>query len=246
MDRYRDYRLDYDNKDLVNTTKEQPETTMLIICNKYENIAFPDPFEDAKLADIFQQQAQLSRIDDSEDVIPRLKKDEEFALESMRNSIKLIKDNGKLKYEVGTIWKENEPTFKSNFDYAKRRLDSTLKKKLDNKILFDDYASKINGWLESDYIEKTKFEEPQFFLPHFPVIRQDKTTTKVRPVMDAAAKCGYKGAAKSLNDALLEGPKLINNLVGVLLRFRKKNRINRGLKRDVSSSTAAKERSCLL
>ena len=58
--------------------------------------------------------------------------------------------------------------------------------------------------------------EDQWFLPHFPGIRDDKDTTKVRIVFDAAAK--HDG--KSLNDAVLPGPKLQRELVDVLYRFR--------------------------
>ena len=59
-------------------------------------------------------------------------------------------------------------------------------------------------------------EEDQWYLPHFPVIRNDKTTSKVRIVFDAAAKQD----GKCLNDAVLPGPKLQRELVNVLCRFR--------------------------
>ena len=56
-----------------------------------------------------------------------------------------------------------------------------------------------------------------WFLPHFPVCRPDKTTTKTRIVFDAIAK--HKGV--SLNDMIAPGPKLQTNLFDVLLRFRR-------------------------
>lgn len=59
--------------------------------------------------------------------------------------------------------------------------------------------------------------EEQWFLPHFPVTRAEKTTTKVRVVFDAAAK--FNG--KCLNDAILSGPKLQKEITDVLLRFRR-------------------------
>ena len=70
------------------------------------------------------------------------------------------------------------------------------------------------------YNRKVKEEEvqeggdDQWYLPHFPVVQQDKATTKVRVVYDAAAKYG-----KSLNDEMHAGPKLQNDLVRVLIRF---------------------------
>ena len=53
-------------------------------------------------------------------------------------------------------------------------------------------------------------------MPHRPIIRQDKATTKVRMVFDASAK----GQGPSLNDCLHAGPPLATSLFGNLLRFR--------------------------
>ena len=62
--------------------------------------------------------------------------------------------------------------------------------------------------------EKSK---SKWYLPHFPVIRLDKETTKTRIVFDASAK--YDGV--SLNDVIHQGPKLQRDLFDVLLRFRR-------------------------
>lgn len=51
-------------------------------------------------------------------------------------------------------------------------------------------------------------------MPHFPVVKEERVTTKVRVVFDAASK--HDG--KSLNDTMLPGPKL--QVVDVLTRFR--------------------------
>ena len=79
-----------------------------------------------------------------------------------------------------------------------------------NKI-FQDYEKK-------DCIRQVPQSEAkkQWFLPHFPVVKEDRVTTKVRMVFDAAAK--HDG--KSLNDAIWPGPKLQRDLVDVLTRFR--------------------------
>ena len=61
-------------------------------------------------------------------------------------------------------------------------------------------------------------KNPVFYLPHRPVVRADSTSTKVRPVFDASAK-GVNGV--SLNDCMEIGPKLIPDLLAILLRFRR-------------------------
>ena len=59
--------------------------------------------------------------------------------------------------------------------------------------------------------------EPEkiWYLPHDPVVNPNKPG-KVRRVANAAAK--FRG--QSLNSNLITGPDLLNNLVGILLRFR--------------------------
>ena len=127
-------------------------------------------------------------------------------------------NNGR--YKIGVPWKVGEPKLTNNYEVALDRLRSqekSLKKKgpevmkTYSKILEDDEKKK--------YIQKVpKSEaEEQWFLPHFPVIREDRVTTKVRVVFDASVKHG----GKSLNSAIRPGPKLQKDLVDVLTRFRR-------------------------
>ncbi|XP_018359703.1 PREDICTED: uncharacterized protein LOC108758956 [Trachymyrmex cornetzi] len=60
-------------------------------------------------------------------------------------------------------------------------------------------------------------EKPSYFIPHQPVLRPESTSTKLRVVFDASAKTDN---GKSLNDTLLPGPNLQNNLLHLMLRFR--------------------------
>ena len=59
-------------------------------------------------------------------------------------------------------------------------------------------------------------------LPHHPVVREDKSTTKVRVVYDGSAHT--KDNPVSINNCLEQGPNLIPSLFEILLRFRS-NRI---------------------
>ena len=70
-------------------------------------------------------------------------------------------------------------------------------------------------------MRRVESDEPSpsevWYLPHFSVIRMDKTTTKVRIVFD----CSAKTDGVSLNYAICAGPKLQKDLFDVLIRFRR-------------------------
>ena len=123
-------------------------------------------------------------------------------------------------YEVGIPWKDGDPKLTNNYDAALLQLQSQEKslRKKDPNILeayskvFRDYEKK--GYIQR--VDKSELEE-KWFLPHFPVIKLSKDTTKVRVVFDAAMK--HEG--KSLNDSIQPGPKLQQEIVDVLTRFRR-------------------------
>ena len=92
------------------------------------------------------------------------------------------------RYEVGVPWKDGEPDFSDNYDMAYSRLqklESSLKKK---PRVAKAYNEIILDYLEQDYIKKvTKKTDGQFLRPHFPVVNEDRTSTKVRVVFNAVA-----------------------------------------------------------
>ncbi|XP_055623375.1 uncharacterized protein LOC129766805 [Toxorhynchites rutilus septentrionalis] len=58
-----------------------------------------------------------------------------------------------------------------------------------------------------------------YYMPHHAVLRPDNSSTKCRVVFDASAK--PSPTSVSLNDALLVGPVVQNELFAIMLRFRK-------------------------
>ena len=124
-------------------------------------------------------------------------------------------------YVVGLPWKSVAPSLEDNYSMALTRLESTERKLAKQPEIAAAYQEVINGYERKGYICEVQSEKEQvtkvWYLPHFPVVRQDKSTSKVRPVFDASAK--YKGV--SLNDVLHQGPKLQNDLINVLVRFRR-------------------------
>ncbi|XP_065682286.1 uncharacterized protein LOC124816230 [Hydra vulgaris] len=88
--------------------------------------------------------------------------------------------------------------------------------------LFNSYNNITKYQLSQIIIEKVSVDdlnaENVHYLPHRPVERDDKITTKVRMVFDASAK----SYGASLNECLYSGPSLTTSLFGTLLRFRSK------------------------
>lgn len=58
-------------------------------------------------------------------------------------------------------------------------------------------------------------QTPRYYMPHHAVLKDNSITTKLRVVSDASCKTGV-----SLNDCLMVGPTLQQDLFSILLRFR--------------------------
>ena len=103
---------------------------------------------------------------------------------------------------------------------ALHRLENTEKRLKRSPDVAETYSQCIEQYIEKGYVRKVPVHEQsrsKWYLPHFPVIRLDKDTTKTRIVFDESAECG----GVSLNDVIHQGPKLQRDLFGVLLRFRR-------------------------
>ena len=124
------------------------------------------------------------------------------------------------RYEVAVPWKRERPNLPNNREKAERRLQKVEKKLKMDRNLAHAYQGVIDDYLKKEYIRVVPTSEPrpdsEWFLPHFPVVRPDRETTKVRIVFDASAKLNEK----SLNTGALSGPKLQSNIFDILVRFR--------------------------
>lgn len=160
---------------------------------------------------------------DTYGTLPKLNKnilppDQKRALEILENTT-VIKNN---QFEVGMLWKKDDPTLPFNRELAKKRFLSLEKKFERNQHFKELYDYQINDYIEKGYAKKLTQEEllktstVTNYLPHHGVLHPQKPN-KVRVVFDAAAK--YK--ENSLNNNLLSGIDLLNNLVSVLCRFRR-------------------------
>ena len=103
---------------------------------------------------------------------------------------------------------------------SKGRLKNLFKKFKENKEPLFEHDKVINEQRNLNIVEKVADYEvgPIHYLPHRPVIREDKETTKTRIVFDASRKSRVE--EPFLNDILESGSSLTPLLTDVLLRFR--------------------------
>ena len=101
-------------------------------------------------------------------------------------------------------------------------MNKDLKDRLTSENLVQKYYEIFKEHEENKIIENVPFDQvPKkpgqvHYLPHQPVLREDKETTKIRAVFDAS--CASDGP--SLNDCLYSGPNLLSKIFDILLRFR--------------------------
>lgn len=125
-------------------------------------------------------------------------------------------------YEVNLPWKEPHPMLPDNYSLSKSRLVSLLSRLRNDPGVLKEYHAVFQEQLNAGIVERV--EEggagevgEVHYLAHYPVVRQDKQTTKVRVVYDASAK---KNGVPSVNDCLYSGPPLSETIADILVRFR--------------------------
>nr|XP_013190094.1 unnamed protein product [Amyelois transitella] len=127
------------------------------------------------------------------------------------------------RYVVSLPFKTEEPfcTGGNSRHIAIKRLEA-LEKKLDkDNDLKNKYIEVINEYLKLDHMRPVKetddMTEFAVYLPHHAVVRNDKSTSKVRVVFNASSP-NNKGV--SLNDTLMVGPTLQADLRHIIMRWR--------------------------
>jgi len=141
--------------------------------------------------------------------------EDEKALKIMQSTAYL--DEAK-HWNIRLPWRNDPPDLPNNKTLALSRL-KYLRKKFDADAAFrDQYTEKMNTYLSSGFAIKApddpKTHIPKWYLPHHAVFHPQKQ--KIRVVFDCSAQYNQS----SLNQELLQGPDLMNNLIGVILRFR--------------------------
>ena len=127
------------------------------------------------------------------------------------------------RFEMGLPLKDNEPILEDNFHIAERQLRSQKKRLGNNTDALKAYDNIIKEQIRRGIVEVVdeSMEAVEVgnitYLPHREVVRNDKSSTKMRIVFNASVK-GSNGT--SLNSCLYKGPNLTPKLYDVLLKFR--------------------------
>ncbi|XP_075157822.1 uncharacterized protein LOC142231088 [Haematobia irritans] len=124
-------------------------------------------------------------------------------------------------WETGLLWKYDNINLPDSYSMACRRLFCLEAKMNKNPELKSFLLETLHGYKEKGYIRKLEENEissggKSWYIPIFTVTNKNKN--KKRIVWDAAASVENT----SLNTMLLKGPDLLNNLLGILLRFRER------------------------
>ena len=124
---------------------------------------------------------------------------------------------------VSLPFREGSPSLGHSKSQAVRRFFSVEAKLLREPIFKEKYVEFMREFISMGHLERvgTDSEEPDptrsFYVPHHGVLKESSTTTKLRVVFDASAKTS---SGVSLNDNLLVGPRIQDEIFKILVRFR--------------------------
>lgn len=114
------------------------------------------------------------------------------------------------------------PKMGASWPSTSRRLFSLERRFARETHLQPSYRNGIQEYLDSNQMEivpPAQLNHPgAHYLPHQPVLKDSSSTTKLRIVFDASNKTTD---GKSLNDHLIVGPTIQEDLVSILMRWRK-------------------------
>ncbi|KAF2883762.1 hypothetical protein ILUMI_22407 [Ignelater luminosus] len=142
--------------------------------------------------------------------------------ETFRNSVKNIDNRFQvdlpLKQNLSDVCLGNSSKAASiRFFNLEKRFKRDPKLFLQYKEFIDEYVTSGNAKMIDLKEYEGKMDTTPYFLAHHPVIRNDKRTTQIRVVFDGGLKSSKN---ISLNDVILNGPVVQNELFDILILFR--------------------------
>ncbi|XP_070548332.1 uncharacterized protein [Ptychodera flava] len=119
-------------------------------------------------------------------------------------------------------WRKDPSLLPDNRVQAEKKLYATERRLMRNPDHAEAYSSQIKEMVEMQFARKISDEEsesyrdPVHYIAHHEVLKPEKKSTPLRIVFNSSAM--FQGHC--LNDYWMKGPDLLNNLFGVMLRFR--------------------------
>ncbi|XP_076220952.1 uncharacterized protein LOC116434377 [Nomia melanderi] len=124
------------------------------------------------------------------------------------------------RYVVALPFSESQGQLGESKSQAHRRLESLERKLQRNPALKEAYHAVMNEYIDHGHmvqVAKDDVTTSGYYLPHHGVTKTTSETTKLRVVFDGSAATS---TGLSLNDTLHVGPKIQDDLLYILLRFR--------------------------
>ncbi|KAH7974960.1 hypothetical protein HPB49_022056 [Dermacentor silvarum] len=109
-----------------------------------------------------------------------------------------------------------------NFSVARQRLLLQLRRFKQQPDLLAQYDKMIQTYFDECHAERVpdqdvSFKSSTYYMPHHGVTRRQAVTTELRVVIDASS---HAPGLPALNSVLIEGPKMNDDLLKLLLNFR--------------------------
>ena len=117
-------------------------------------------------------------------------------------------------------FKNDSPNLGSSYNTALRRFaaqERRLDKEPELKIQYSNFMKEYEDLGHMEIMPNPNLDELHYYIPHHCVFKPSSTTTKLRVVFDASST---SSSHRSLNDNLLIGPTIQEELYNLLLRFR--------------------------
>lgn len=165
-----------------------------------------------------QQLTKFWEVEEAAEVVRNQTQEEKICEELYAESTTRNEDGS---YTVKTPFSEKHEEMGKSKSRALSRFYQLEKRFERDPELRKEYTKFINEYIDLGHMEKVerrRIDEAIYYIPHQPVIKESSTTTKLRVVFDASCKTSL---GISLNDIMYPGPRLQQELVDILIRWRK-------------------------
>ena len=160
----------------------------------------------------------LNRFWEIEEMPPKVHLSKEESL-SEEHFLKNTSRNQEGRYSVRLPFNEKRFRIGETYSIATKRLNALMRKFPKNEALRSGYKEFLKEYENLGHmtnITDTDNPDEGYYLPHHAVIKESSATTKIRVVFDGSAK---SSSNISLNDSLLVGPKIQDDLIPIIIRF---------------------------